>query len=62
MDRALDSFKSFLGYFLGLSICKIMYPTNYGVLIYFYNFETNEIGNPKVHITSTDEKTRLRAS
>ena len=25
-----------------------MYPTNYGVLIYFYNFETNEIGNPKV--------------
>ena len=44
----LDSFKSFLGYFLCLSICKIMYPTNYGVLIYFYNFETNEIGNPKV--------------
>ena len=23
----------------GLSICKIMYPTTYGILIYFYNFD-----------------------
>ena len=23
----------------GMSICKIMYPTTYGILIYFYNFD-----------------------